>query len=490
MILVRHWLSRLLVFAVLSFAICRAIAAQAVEIQFTDSSGRPVKEAVVQLLAHTSTIPLAVDTVHSANGMARVGVPTPRTSRKLYVVELCAQGYAPQFVTAPFGPLDTLRLSVRLTALEHDSAPQRGPCAGPLGRVERVSVTDTSTFVGLAAASNLEVSALYETYRDMLQSSGQHDTVEARSYRIRTMVQLNHRLVSARSASEKARAAHALLSFAFWTQTRLDAKVRGMVSAALPPGSRWWLSQPYLVGLWATQLVCAPNAAGDMAELRKVSTTRVCMRHLLERMASSIDEPEIRSEAQSQLVRLSYLDADTIAAQSLLEQMLSETPNYPFTQEVASHYAPNRPLREGATMPAFSFGALPDTTKRITNSMIVGKFTLIDFWGPWCGPCVGAMPELHRVYKEYHDRGFEILSVAADEAPELVNNFRTTKWPMPWLNAFVEYKEGVKDNAKLIDLGVVTFPRAVLVDPHGKIIAELGPGGEELENVLGRVLGR
>jgi thiol-disulfide isomerase/thioredoxin len=122
--------------------------------------------------------------------------------------------------------------------------------------------------------------------------------------------------------------------------------------------------------------------------------------------------------------------------------------------------------------------------------MIVGKFTLIDFWGPWCGPCVGAMPDLHRVYKEYHDRGFEILSVAADESPELVNSFRTTKWPMPWLNAFVEYKEGVKENAKLRELGVVTFPRAVLVDPHGKIVAELGPSGEELANVLGRVLRR
>jgi thiol-disulfide isomerase/thioredoxin len=490
LIVAPHRWSLSLLFAALPFAICRQVAAQAVEIQFTDSSGRTVKEAVVQLLAHTSTIPLAVDTVQSENGMARVGVPTPRTSRKLYVVELCAKGYAPQFVTAPFGRFDTLRLAVRLTALEHDSTQQRGPCAGAPGAVERVSVTDTSTFVGLAAASNLEVNALYETYRDLLQSGGQHDTIEAHSYRGRIMAQLNHRVASARSGSERARAAHALLSFAFWTHTALDARMRTRVSAALPPGSRWWLSQPYVVGLWATQLLCAADVAGDLAELSKTSTTRVCMRHVLERMANSIDEPEIRSEAQSQLVRLAYLDADTAAAQSLLEQMLSETPNHPFTQQVASRYAPNRPLREGAIMPAFSFAALPDTTIRITNSMIGGHFTLIDFWGTWCGPCVGAMPDLHRIYKEYHDRGFEILSVAADESPGLVNNFRTTKWSMPWLNAFVEYKEGVKENAKLIGLGVVTFPRAVLVDPNGKIVAELGPGGEELAKVLGRVLGR
>jgi hypothetical protein len=234
-----RWPQHLICFGALSLAIGRAVAAQAVEIRFTNSSGRPVKEAVVQLLAHTSTIPFTVDTVHSANGMARVVVPTPRTSRKLYVVELCAEGYAPQFVTAPFARFDTLRLAVRLTALAHDSTRKRGPRAGAPGAAEHVTVTDTSTFVGLAAASNLEVSALHETYRDLLRNNAQHDTVEARSYQNRTMVQLNHRLVSARSASEKARAAHTLLSFAFWTQTRLDARARRIVSAALPPGSRW-----------------------------------------------------------------------------------------------------------------------------------------------------------------------------------------------------------------------------------------------------------
>jgi thiol-disulfide isomerase/thioredoxin len=490
MTLARRGLSQNLVFAVLPFAICRAVAAQGVEIQFTDSSGRAVQEAVVQLLTHTSTTPLAVDTIRSFDGMARVGVPAPRTSRKLYVLELCAQGYAPQFVTAPFARLDTLRLIVRFTPLEHDSTPTRAACAGAPGAAESVSVTDTSSFVGLAAASNLEVNRLYETYRRLLQEGEHHDSVEAHLYRGRIIAQLDQRVASARSASERARAAHSLLSFAFWTHTALDARVRTKLRAVLPPDSRWWLSQPYVVGLWVTQLLCASNVAGDLAALSKTSTTRVCMRHVLERMANSIDEPEIRSEVQSQLVRLAYLDADTLAAQSLLEQMLSETPNYPFTQQVASRYAANRPLREGALMPPFSFMALPDTASRITNSMILGKFTLIDFWGPWCGPCVGAMTDLHRVYKEYHNRGLEILSVAADETPELVNTFRTAKWPMPWLNAFVEYKEGVKENAKLLELGVVIFPRAVLVDPHGKIVAELGSGSEELGNVLGRVLGR
>jgi thiol-disulfide isomerase/thioredoxin len=214
------------------------------------------------------------------------------------------------------------------------------------------------------------------------------------------------------------------------------------------------------------------------------------MEAFLDRMANSLDEPEIRSEAQSQLVRLAYMDADTVRADSLLNQMLAETPNYPLTRLVASRHAPNRPLREGAVIPAFDFPALPDTANHITNATIAGKFTLIEFWGTWCGPCLRAMPELHRVYRAYHDRGFEILSVAAVETPELVKNFRATKWPMPWLNAFARYSEGANDNPNLLALGVVVFPQTVLVDPQGKIIAVFGPEIEELASTLNRVLPR
>ena len=490
MILARHWWGKGLVLVVLPFVIVRATHAQAIEIQVTDTSGRALEEAVVQLLAHTSTTPLVVDTVRPQGGTTRVRVPTPRTNAKLYVVKICAVGYAPQFVTAPFAKFDTLRLVVRLAALEHDTARTQGPCDGTPDRVPRANVTDTSTFVGLAAASNLEVSLLFRTYDKLLIGGAQHDTIEARLYQQHTLTQLEQRLVRARSGSDRARAAHMLLSFAFSTHTSLDPKTRARLRAALPPGSKWWLSEPYLVGFWGTQLLFVSDPAGDPSELTKSAATRQSMQTFLERMANSIDEPEIRSEAQSQLVRLAYIGADTARAQSILDQMLVEGPNYPLTKLLASRYARNRPLREGAMMPAFDFAALPDTTNRITNARIAGKFTLIDFWGTWCGPCLGAMPELHRIYKAYHDRGFEILSVAADETPEIVNSFRTTKWPMPWLNAFAQYSEGGKDNPKLQELGVVRFPRAALVDPQGKIVAMFDAGIEELASTLDRVLTR
>ena len=33
-----------------------------------------------------------------------------------------------------------------------------------------------------------------------------------------------------------------------------------------------------------------------------------------------------------------------------------------------------------------------------------GKPVLINFWGPWCGPCLMEMPELLKLERKYRDR--------------------------------------------------------------------------------------
>ena len=36
---------------------------------------------------------------------------------------------------------------------------------------------------------------------------------------------------------------------------------------------------------------------------------------------------------------------------------------------------------------------------------------MVNFWEPWCGPCVGEMPGLEKLYQNYKDRGLTILGV-------------------------------------------------------------------------------
>ena len=69
--------------------------------------------------------------------------------------------------------------------------------------------------------------------------------------------------------------------------------------------------------------------------------------------------------------------------------------------------------------PEFTFS----TTDRDGNtwdesSFSSNKVTMINFWEPWCGPCVSEMPDLEKLYQTYRDKGFLILGVYATPGME------------------------------------------------------------------------
>ena len=46
------------------------------------------------------------------------------------------------------------------------------------------------------------------------------------------------------------------------------------------------------------------------------------------------------------------------------------------------------------------------------------KYTLIDFWASWCGPCRHEMPNVVEAYKQYKSKGFGIVGVSLDQDAE------------------------------------------------------------------------
>lgn len=86
--------------------------------------------------------------------------------------------------------------------------------------------------------------------------------------------------------------------------------------------------------------------------------------------------------------------------------------------------APTQPASRAA---ANSPGMLPPTVldaelKAVTGAPIKlsdysGKVVLLNLWATWCGPCRMEIPELVRVYKEYRDKGVEVVGLST-ENPE------------------------------------------------------------------------
>mgnify|MGYP002626912124 CR=1 FL=1 len=84
--------------------------------------------------------------------------------------------------------------------------------------------------------------------------------------------------------------------------------------------------------------------------------------------------------------------------------------------------------------------------------------TMINFWEPWCGPCVGEMPELEQLYQDRAGE-LQILGVywTEDGTAEVLSSTGVTYPVILYDEAFARYQSGY-------------VPTTIFVDPGGHVI--------------------
>ncbi|MCF6348327.1 MAG: TlpA family protein disulfide reductase [Flavobacteriaceae bacterium] len=112
------------------------------------------------------------------------------------------------------------------------------------------------------------------------------------------------------------------------------------------------------------------------------------------------------------------------------------------------------------------------------------KYTLIDFWASWCGPCRRESKMLNELYKTYNDKGFEIYGVSLDDKRDkwlkaLEKDNRT------WTN--VSSLQRFKTPAAY-DYAVTALPMNYLIDVDYKIVGK-NLHEDELINLLEKLMG-
>lgn len=143
-------------------------------------------------------------------------------------------------------------------------------------------------------------------------------------------------------------------------------------------------------------------------------------------------------------------------------------------------------LRLGTELPDFNFTDFAGKTRKLSEFR--GKYLLVEFWGTWCGPCVGEVPNFKKAYEKYQARGFEILGMDQDKEIDSVKKF-IAEQGVTWPNATTEsINELIEQRFR-----IVAFPTTILLDQQGKIISlgrkdQMPLRGEELMGTLEKLM--
>ena len=131
----------------------------------------------------------------------------------------------------------------------------------------------------------------------------------------------------------------------------------------------------------------------------------------------------------------------------------------------------------------FSMQTPEGKTVSLSDFVSKNKYTLIDFWASWCGPCRKEMPNVVEAYKAFKDKGFGIVGISLDENAdkwkEAITALNIT-WPQ-----MSDLKFWQSEGAQLY--AVNSIPHTVLIDGDGTIIAR-GLHGEGLQAKLAEVV--
>lgn len=155
-------------------------------------------------------------------------------------------------------------------------------------------------------------------------------------------------------------------------------------------------------------------------------------------------------------------------------------PNSKYTQQIETQFNTEAKLMEGAIAPDFTLKT--PNGEDLSLSSLRGKVVLIDFWASWCGPCRRENPNVRKLYRRFHYKGFEILGVSLDNDG---NRWKgaiqadSLTWP------HVSDLRGWQSSAAQL-YQVSSIPQTYLIDKDGRIMAK-GLRGPELEMVLAKL---
>ena len=160
----------------------------------------------------------------------------------------------------------------------------------------------------------------------------------------------------------------------------------------------------------------------------------------------SIEAPEISVETETEVSEVSVSEETPEASTE------AEDPKIDDTVSVGDDFAPD------ITFSTTDAKSGDDVDEKIFAGY---KLTMVNFWEPWCGPCVGEMPDLQKIFSERDDdsHDFNLIGVfeTKEDSEEVMEECGITYTMLDYVREF-----------DVLQTGYV--PTTVFFDGNGKIV--------------------
>lgn len=131
-----------------------------------------------------------------------------------------------------------------------------------------------------------------------------------------------------------------------------------------------------------------------------------------------------------------------------------------------------------------------DVNKLFTS--LKGKTFMVNFWATWCPPCKKEMPDIIKLYRDYKEKGFELVLISVDDKSDKEGDLKNylKEQGIDFVTYFNAFKKPEDMLTEIDGKWAGEIPKTYIYDSEGKQITILtgSQSYQTFENEIKKVL--